>query len=134
MQTHSNTQSLTLLKVFELIGVPVLSPSFPKLHGSNNNIHLFMGRVCIPLEPLHAALVAAGGVIVEPADGQLTPQEHWWEPAHEGEGIKPKPSNLGAWRGEKGVGIITGTPGEMRNQQISGFTWAEAPNYTLSLQ
>lgn len=113
VQTHSNAQSLTLLKVFKLTSVPVLSLSFPKLHGSNNNIHLFMGRVCIPLEPANTALVAAGGVVLAPAHQQLTAQENRRESVHKGERVKPKPSDIGAWRGIKSVGRIIGTPGRM---------------------
>lgn len=113
MQTHSNAQSLTLLKVFKLTNVPVLSLSFPKLHGSNNNIHLFMGRVCIPLEPANTAFVAAGGVVLVPAHQQLTAQENRWESVHEGERVKPKPSDIGTRRGIKSVGRVTGTPAGM---------------------
>lgn len=112
-QTQSNTQSLTLLKIFKLTNVPVLSVSFPELHGSNNNIHLFMGRICIPLEPANTALIAAGEVVLVPAHHQLTPQENWRESVHERESVKPKPSNIAAWWGEKNVGRITSTPGKI---------------------
>lgn len=94
---NTNTQSLELLKIFKLTSVPVLSVSFPKLHGSNNNIHLLMGRICIPLEPADTALVAAGGEVVVPAHHQLTLQENRRESVHEGESIKPKPSYIAAW-------------------------------------
>lgn len=119
MQTDSNTQTLTLLKTVKLTSVPVLSGSFPKLHGSNNNSHLFMGRICTPLEPTDTTLIAAGVVVLVPAHQQLTPQENRWESVHEGESVKPKPSDIVAWRGEKSVGEITSTPGKMKNQQIS---------------
>lgn len=111
MQTDSNTQSLTLFKIFKLTNVPAMSVSFPKLHGSNNNIHLLVGRICIPPEPANTALVAAGGEVVVPAHQQLAAQEHRRESVHEREGVKPKPSDVTPWRGVERVGRVTSTPG-----------------------
>lgn len=72
--TVSNIESLMLFKLFKLASVPVLSVSFPKLDRSNNNIHVFLGRTCIPLEPINTALIAAGRVVTVPAHHQLTLQ------------------------------------------------------------
>lgn len=63
-----------LSKLFQLTCVPILGANFPKLDRSNNHVHFFVGRACIPLEPVNAALIAAGRVVPRPAHHQLTLQ------------------------------------------------------------
>lgn len=63
-----------LFKLLKPTSVPVLSLSFPKLDRSNNNIHVFLGRTCIPLKSTNTALIAAGRVVIVPAHHQLTLQ------------------------------------------------------------
>lgn len=109
-------RDLCLFKLFKLTGIPVHSQSFPKLDRPNHNVHFFLGRTCIPLEPADTALIAAGGVVVVPAHHQLTPQVNRRVPINERRSAEREPSS-GAVRGVvRGVGRILHTPGRRENR------------------
>lgn len=96
--------------LFAFPGAPTGSIPSSELKGPNHHVHLFLSRAGVSLGPGAAALVAAGGVVPEPADQHLALEVHRRVPAHELEGIKLEPSKVAIRGVVGGIGRISRTP------------------------